>query len=558
MTDTQRRTITIALGLLLAALIGLPGVFLGFDIADSGFYLTFYDNFYRAPATVSYNFMYYMSGVLGGTLQEAFPAMGMAGMRVAGLALCLLSLAIVAAAHGKRLPAAGVAAGMVLVTAAFLPPLYTLSYDIFTVCFYCCAIALIASGCDHNGSWWRLALAGAMLAMNTMSRIPNVLSLALMAAIIVHARRNGCTWRCAAVRCLWLLAGYLAAMAAIVAWMRAMGHWDLMCDNLLLLRSIAADDSGTASHTTTQLITTQLKFYATLLWCAVKLGACAVALWAAGKLKMPRWARWTLTAVALAGWVFFTARMRILEPLWLMAAVACAFYWLRGKGKTSTLACAALIMMVVMPLGSDGAYNNGAVIAWAAAPVAGAFWWRGRRRALYLVFVAVCLVRMVTGGAYFDDGSLLHKTAAIHNPRAEHIFTTPERAAIVNDLLAGIAPHVHAGDTLMAYGSLPTVNYLTATRPFLGCSWVEQLSAATLEKSLSDHLGESPLILRQKFSTLSGTWPPPSDEYLAAYDHESPYQDNRKLDVLNRYMLVKGYRTIWENSYFALYAPASH
>ena len=70
----------------------LLGVFWGFELCDSGFYLTFYDHIYDAPDTVSYNFMYYLSGLLGGLVAKVLPAQcSMLLMRVAGV---LVNLAI--------------------------------------------------------------------------------------------------------------------------------------------------------------------------------------------------------------------------------------------------------------------------------------------------------------------------------------------------------------------------------------------------------------------------------------------------------------------------------
>ena len=555
---SQRRPwATFLVGIAMCALVGLGGVFWGFDIADSGFYLTFYDQFYKAPGTVSYNFMYYMSGVLGGALQEAFPTMGIVGMRFAGLALCLLAATVLFVAWRRVDSSAGAletATGALLVTLAFLPPLYTLSYDLFTVIFYCVAIALLLMGC-HKGNRWLLALGGMALTLNAFSRVPNVLSVLLLAAVVVDARRRGLAWRQAVARCMWVLAGAAFMVAVVVMVMRRMGHWQLMMDNIADLRAIASDDSGTTSHTTGQLLMTQARFYGALLWCAVKLGVCTLLLDFALACREQRALRWTMAVAAVALWCFFTWRMRPLQPLWLMTAVACVAVFRKQKGATATLALMGLIMLVVMPLGSDGAYNNGAVIAWGAAPVAGLWWLATKRRRILLVaFLVVCLGRLVFGGSYFDAGPLTGKTATIHSPRAAHVLTTPERAAIVNDLLDGIAPYIHEGDTLMAYGSLPTINYLTGTRPFLGCSWPEQLAASMLEKKLTDDFDSSPLVLRQKFNTLGDTWTEPSERYLSDYGPQTAYQNNAKLDVLNRWMLLKGYREVWSNDHFTLYA----
>ena len=393
-----------------------------------------------------------------------------------------------------------------------------------------------------------------MLALNMFSRVPNVLSLLLVATVVVDARREHRPWRVAAARVAWVLAGFMLMVAVTLIVMQQLGHRQLMLENIADLRAIAADDSGTASHTTGQLITTQLRFYGNLLWCAAKLGVCVLLLDYALAWSNRKTMRAALAVAALVLWCYVTYRMRALEPLWLMVAVACVDTMRRGDRSMAALALMGLTMLVVMPLGSDGAYNNGAVIAWGAVPILGSWWLATRRRRLLLdTFLLVCLCRLVVGGSYFDAGALTAKTATIHNDRAAHILTTPARAAIVNDMLDGISPYIHEGDTLLAYGSIPTVNYLTRTRPFMGCSWPEQLSATMMEKKLAAGFESKPAVLRQKFNTLGDVWSQPSDSYLADYGTQSSYQDNAKLDVLNRFLLLGGYRTVWENRYFVLY-----
>ena len=48
----------------------------GVDLCDSGYYLTFFENVFKAPASVEYNFMYYLSGVAGGVLDALLPSAG--------------------------------------------------------------------------------------------------------------------------------------------------------------------------------------------------------------------------------------------------------------------------------------------------------------------------------------------------------------------------------------------------------------------------------------------------------------------------------------------------
>ena len=43
--------------LLVAAIVQLPPLLCGFELCDSGFYMTFYDNIFTHPEAVEYNFM---------------------------------------------------------------------------------------------------------------------------------------------------------------------------------------------------------------------------------------------------------------------------------------------------------------------------------------------------------------------------------------------------------------------------------------------------------------------------------------------------------------------
>ncbi|MBO7608875.1 MAG: haloacid dehalogenase-like hydrolase [Muribaculaceae bacterium] len=543
----------------------LLGVFFGMDLADAGFYLTFYDNIFAHPQSVEYNFMYYLSGVMGGTLQSLFPNMGMVGMRLAGVAFSTLCGIIMYIALQRHIPAWVIALGCALVVTTFIAPPYTLSYDLCTILLYVMVVTAMWQYLKGGSRLW-LLLAGIMAGLNVFVRMPNVLglSLAFMPLVkeFVDARRQkvSANWLKALMPCMLFLLAAMAAMWVVLMVMpssHVVAFYRVMND----LSAIASDTSGTASHTTGQMIMTQLRFYATELWTAVKLAVPVLAYWWAHKyLTANRWVAIAVKIAAIALFVWFVARMHPLQPLWVMCMAGCvAVIWRDRGGSLTWIAVLGLLVMLIMPLGSDGAYNNGSIIAWAAAPVA-ALWWKYRSRIAFpLLLIVVCAVRMVTGGAYFDGGSLLDKRSTIETPRTAGIYTTQERADAINDLLKGISPYVKPGTTLLAYGSIPTLNYLTYTHPYMGCSWPEQLSADMLQHKLDEASqgGELPLVLRQKFNTLGQQWSAPSESYLTDYGTQNAYQDNRKLQVLNDFLRKNNYVELYNDSYFILYGVTS-
>ena len=548
--------------LLALVLYQLLGVFFGMDIADAGFYLTFYDNIFTHPDSVEYNFMYYLSGVIGGAFQSLFPSMGMCGMRLLGVAFNTMCAVILYYALRRHVDERALTLGCALVVTSFIAPPYTLCYDLCTIVFYVLAITLLWRGLEKERTWM-VALAGVMAGLNILVRIPNVLGL-LMALIpliryFAERRRLHLSWKRALLHTLVFLGSAALAVGMVLALMPDI-HNTCLLNVLRDLRSIAADETGTASHTTGQMMMVQLKFYATELWTAAKL-AVPVALywWAHNQKVLPKWADWAAKVAALAVFVWLVTRMHPLQPLWAMCLAGGIMVIIEQWKRRSGLVWMAVLgigMMLVMPLGSDGAYNNGSIIVWALAPVA-ALWWLHRSRIAFpLVFIAVCAVRMVTGGAYFDGGALWHKRYTVDNPRAAHIYTTRERAELLNTVLHGIEPHVKPDAVLMVYGSAPLMNYLTHTRPYLGCSWVEQLSAPMLEKKLAYATKAGfPLVLQQKFNPLGPYWSEPTEDFRTDYGQQDTYRDNRKLEVLNEFLKRGDYHVIYEDSHFVLYQP---
>lgn len=544
-----------AVAALLLVAYQLPAVVYGLDMCDAGFYLTFYDNIFAHPATVSYNFMYYLSGLLGGALQTLFPAMGLVGMRLAGLALCLATMAIAYGTLQRLVTPARALLGCALVVVAYVPAVLILNYDLVSLLLYVAAIAIMLSGMQRH-SLGLMCVAGIIVGANCFSRTPNVVAVAMAVAPVVDALYCKTSMAKALRLALAFLAGTACGIVAVLGVMTALGHYDLWLGNMRDLRSIASDSN--ASHSLGNMIMAQLIFYAQALWAAVKIGT-VVALWLVTRKRIEsQWLRMAVLACCMIASAWFMWRMPPLRPVWGMCLVGCL--WVVASRRASVqlkmAAWLGLFLQLAFPLGSDsGALNNGAIIAWISAPVAMALW--GRRQLLPFVAVLAlgCGLRLASGDIYFDKGPLAQKTATIASDRASGMLTTPERARAVNAMLAGVAPHVSASDTLLAFGSIPLANYLTRTCPAMGCSWPEQMSPAMLASrldSLSAH-GSRPAILQQKFSTIGVEWGTPSEQHLSAYETTNVYLDNRKLTLMRRFIERNGYRRAYSDRWFVLF-----
>lgn len=531
-------------------LVGLLGVFWGFDICDSGFYLTFYDNIFNSPQNVEYNFMYYLSGIVGGTIKAFIPSIGMAGMRMVGLLTIIASMVILYLFLKNEVNVIAFSVGCIIIMVSYTTPLFTFNHDLLTVFFYTIAIVTIVSGiCKH--SFPLLFIGGVIIGLNSVTRIPNVLSAFLMILPLVNVFYHKLTWRQSLAMVGSIFGGIFISLIAIIAIMKWAGHWELFFNNMNDLFTIAS--SNDATHSSTQLITTQIDYYKTNLWSTLKLGTCIVVFISSTRAINNNIIKFIINILCIAAFCYMAYRMNALNLIWLVSIVGCIYTIISSKSNKLILtAVAALLMMTIFPIGSDYAYNSGSIIALCATPIACSLWTKRNLIVFTVCLFAIFSYQYFTSGSYFDDGPLTHKQATINSPKLNFIHTTSQRAKIINDLLDGIKPFVKSGDEIIVYGSMPTVHFLTSTRPAIGCSWPELLNAQLLNNKLSK-CKSKPIILRQKFNTIGNTWETPSPKFLLDYDSDNDFLTNDKLQVINNFIASNGYNIIWKNSHFALY-----
>jgi hypothetical protein len=106
-----------------------------------------------------------------------------------------------------------------------------------------------------------------------------------------------------------------------------------------------------------------------------------------------------------------------------------------------------------------------------------------KRKAMWVTVAMLALI----GGAVrwtspYREVDRLQLTTPIDHPRLRGIYTSHDSAAALESLLHEV--HVRPGDRLLAFGSIPMLHFLTATRPALGYAWPDYLPVEVLRARL--------------------------------------------------------------------------
>lgn len=501
-------------------------IFWGFEILDSGYHLTAYDNIFDAPDSVSANFCYYLTNVLGGVFMNFFPGIGIVGFRIIGALFVDSAILLIFLCLRKEIPVIHLLIGGVLVVMSYIQIPYSFNNGICSCFFYVCALLSLYKGLI-GGRMTLIFLSGILVGINIFSRIPNVLAVGLILIILIHeyieSGNRKCDWKFAFLFLLGVTLGVIIIYLLILY----LGHQQAFKEALNNLYH--AGMSSSDGHSFVNLIWTQFYFYL----CAIVFVSLFFALLFV--YKHIEVLLWRGVFVGISSFViFYHVYLNMgYEPVWAICAVGCLLN-LNKRTHLTLFASLAFFMLIVEILGSGGGNNHGSLPALLAAPVA-SYTLINRKNIIFVSIICLAFfIKIIKQGNFTDFGPLYKKNSSINIEECSLIKTTAERAEAMNATLPVLRKYVHPKDTLFVYNSAPMMNYLTHTRPAGGISWPALGYIKPLKGTFK--------ILVQK-----------SDGFTIPTQPRCVLPTGNQM--LNSYMKEHQYKIVWENPYFILLFP---
>jgi len=157
------------------------------------------------------------------------------------------------------------------------------------------------------------------------------------------------------------------------------------------------------------------------------------------------------------------------------------------RNEMRLLSLAGLILLLIAPLGSDSGLAKSTWGMWILGPMILAMPFTLKMENLFrlpisihqarflkrTLAVVILLTAMVCAWerTYFDVGSRISKIYPIEHPRMKFIYTSSERARVVNELIRDGFPKMKDKEYLLSFIEIPMLNYLSDKRPFISTSW---------------------------------------------------------------------------------------
>ena len=547
----------------------------GLEFSDTGFNATFFQQIFDDPASVQYNFPYWLTGVVGGLWLLIFADLGILGIRLLGALVFTGTLMLI---HSLLKPGLGgrhLRLGLVSVALLLGPTtaFFGLEYNLLTSLLFALASLLIVRGLTQTRRATLFA-GGVVLGLNVFARFPNVVGIAMVLPAMYFAWSRRRDLPEVLISASLIVGGFLSAILSVLVLMTSIGHIDLYVESLRRLTSLASSGQSHAIWPMVKMLSAQ---YLTVG--AVLVGSVAF-VWIYAVLAAK--SRHLAQGVLATATIFLFALMYVRDDflavsllyvyIGLVAIVSGHVLLDRATPpEVRLLFVVALMQVALSPLGSDfGFINQGAFAFVIGLPASIAYVLSresygllpsrlralvgnaaSRARAKQSLVVASMTLSVLLGWMFtYCEARWKHRLVhPIQSPLTQFVFTSRERAIVVNELLAESAKYVTRGDYVLAYDEMPMFYYLTHTRPYTYGLWPklvdDEVFRRTLERSLAEK-GVLPVVIRQKVSTW-GNWPA---------DVPSGYQDRSTTGrdgYLREFQERHAYRLAWENGAFQIW-----
>jgi hypothetical protein len=574
-------------------------IFQGVELSDEGFIATYYQEIFKNPESVQYNFMFWLTGIIGGLYYKLFPFLGLWGLRLGGVIVTTSTAILVYNLLKKHLNNNYLKLGLFLVVTALNNDIKELNYNNLSAFIYVVVISYLYKGLKGNSNG-KFFICGILVGMNVFIRLPNLLGIGLVFAILYYGYIEKNNFKSITKQVLFFLAGTLVSTAAILLLIYFVGHWDIFMNALQVVYKMGKGNQHVelqGSNYGILRLTSQFKsnngksiFFALSIFIGFVLG---ISLFSTIKKKVSGFnrIRKLLKYIFLSS-IFILIVEGVIDNyslLYFYSGVIVIVFALilltPNDNDTRFLMFCGCFILASYPFGSSaGILTAGRYSFWIGLPIAINYLLNIRSIKNQLIFYRgesenslqieitenqirvlknIFLVILIFAGLFysysypfFDKRNRLDMRYSIDNKNLVGIYTTKGRAEALNELLHESSKYVKKGDYVLAYDCIPLYNFLTESVPYIRSAypWLYETEIFRNELDLAKHDKKVlPVVVMQTIKTIGDGSKWPEESLPTDYSKWDVNQGRNK--YMNDFLKTNNYKEVWSNHYFKIFVP---
>lgn len=540
--------------------------FQGFDLCDEGSALTVYQQIFKSPESVEYQFVYYLGGIVGGIWNLAFGFGGILSFRILTAIVLVLTVYFTCLSLKNRIEPIVIPIATSLVLLMNNYGIMVFFHNHLSALLASISVCFLLRGLHANRPW-ALFMGAFFCGMNIFVRIPNISLLALGILLFIsffYDKNKQQLGR----NVFFYLSGLVAGIGSVWLLMLLLGHWDIFSKTVFdnLFSKGMNEDSPHNLNKLLGVYTGNYRQIFSYLAIFVFVHAFFPFIYHFYKHKTGKIITVVLYSFVIIAFSLFAFNCEKYYALVLFPIILSCYVDIKNKS-IILLNTASLIVLLFLPLGSDvGVLNMGYFSVWPATFTAVFHVCRFIRvkmqkannsyRLFFVLFYVLFLiygVYLVSRNAYYDRGPRWEKRFRANNDKFT-VFTSEDKAKAMDVLLSELNKYVKKGDYLLCFESLPMIHYLTETKPYIGNPWVWVYNSENFIRHLKKSAATIPLpvVVRQKCQPIGGYWTTiyTIERTNPAYSY---FYKDKSIDFFEKFLDENQYRIAWENELFQIY-----
>lgn len=524
-------------GLAYRTLAGLQG----FDHIDVGFGCTFFQSIFDSPDAFTFNYLFYLTGLIGGCWYNFFPSAGLLGLRFFDNIFILSSIYFLYLILKEKIQFKYLAPAIAL-SILFPTIINTFNYDTLTF-FLITAAALSFHKARQNGYWILYFVSGFAIGLSFMARLVNVtlVSLLIIPLIVFYYNKNK---RELCISLPLMLVGMVVGVATVVCIMSVLGHLGPFLNAINDAFGLLGRTDNT--HSSSNIIFVYLK---SLLNILLNAGVIILIFYLYSHIKIQS------AKLTIAIRVILSAALLALvatTPIYMITAAVCLtlticfFIYFRKDGDAITLISFVTLAALVMPLGSDIGiagvlhWSMGLLLmpaAYSLQQILDTYVTADKKdKALQFVkicfcFIAIAAFTRTSYKAYGEDSPRILGTKLVKEGTL-NVFTDNKKAECYQNAIENIDRYNNK--YLLVGNQAAEMYFATRKIPFIDKTSMDQYTETLLKRRLEErtsHFNSHPLIIFIKDLK-------PDDKIIELRPAIMDYigKNNYKLAVDNRYI----------------------
>ncbi len=551
----------------------------GLDFTDTGYALTNAQQIFNNPTTVQFGFSEWLTNFLGGVWLHFFGEFGLIGFRFASVFIVYATIFFVFFILKPYFKKEYVLFGLFLAE-LFIIRLSWINYNNLTALFYVIAAYFLIRGLLEYKNKFVL-LSGVFLGLNLFNRISNILGILLVLCIFAQGYWNTINVKESIKSALFFISGFVITILIISGALVFLGQFGLYVNSILDL-FVNGGLNPTSRYSGTGLLSLFIKDHL-LVFSLILISIIGIILIS----KIDSWLTSRssfgsigfLLVIYLTGITIFIAVpvgsyvIMVVYGFLCLLLVKNIIWRSPDKKQLPLLSLTALLLLVISPLGSGNGVLNAIYGMWLAIPIGVCLLeFNGlnlrlgpntgnkivpqhsvdlskipTKKVVCLILIFFLSLSLISAYQYTyrDSSDRFEMRYSVKHPYLKYVFTTEERAHVVQGLVDELPLYVEKDDYVLASGSIPMVYYLTGSRPYLDNSWPDLYTSDQFSNILNQSLKEKgvlPVIVRAKIDTRAFDWP----------DKTKPIESQ---DVMERFIAAHNYTLAWNNEFFDIMTP---